>query len=332
MTNQTALVQRLTAGWYGSKLYGIFLLPLSWMYMLVISVRRFLFSTGLLKVRSLPVPVIVVGNISVGGTGKTPLIIWLAEILKKSGYKPGIISRGYSGSSKQWPVWVDEDIDPRIVGDEALLIAKQTSCPVVVGPQRVDDAIFLLKKTDCDVILSDDGLQHYALGRDIEIAVIDGSRRFGNGFCLPAGPLREPENRLQAVDFIICNGGRAHENEISMSLKGDVAINLATAEQRSLKHFTDRRCHACAGIGNPQRFFDLLTAAGLNCITHSFPDHYHYQSEDIDFNDNEPILMTAKDAVKCTGFAHDKHWFVPVRAELDVEFSQRLLTLVNEKS
>jgi tetraacyldisaccharide 4'-kinase len=330
--DQTALAQRLTACWYSNNIFILCLLPLSWVYLLVIRIRRLMFRIGLLKVSHLSVPVIVVGNISVGGTGKTPLIIWLADCLKKSGYKPGIISKGYGGSAKQWPQWVDASSDPSLVGDEALLIAKQTTCPVSVGPIRVDTANFLLNKTDCDVILSDDGLQHYALDRDIEIAVIDGMRRFGNGYCLPAGPLREPKNRLQNVDIIICNGGRAGDNEFPMRLEGSIAINLATAEQRPLTHFVGQHCHACAGIGNPQRFFDLLAAVGLNCITHSFPDHYHYLPEDIEFNDGKPVLMTAKDAVKCMSFALDNYWFVPVSAKLDVEFSKRLLKLVKEKT
>ena len=186
-------------------------MPLGFLFSDAVKFRKFLYRLGVLKTHTLPVPVIVVGNITVGGTGKTPLIIWLARFLKDSGFKPGIISRGYGGQAESWPQWVAANSDAKNVGDEALLIAKQTGCPMAVGPLRVDAANMLLKQADCNVILSDDGLQHYALNRDIEIAVIDGERRFGNGYCLPAGPLREPIERLQSVDFIIVNGEKSEE-------------------------------------------------------------------------------------------------------------------------
>jgi tetraacyldisaccharide 4'-kinase len=293
--------------------------------------RKFLYRLGILKTHTLPVPVIVVGNITVGGTGKTPLIIWMAGFLKNSGFKPGIISRGYRGRSATWPQWVTADSDAGTVGDEALLIAKETGCPMAVGPLRVDSASMLLKLADCDVILSDDGLQHYALNRDIEIAVIDGERRFGNGYCLPAGPLREPIERLKSVDFIIVNGEKYEEREFSMKLVGEMLINLVTGEQKSLQEFKGIDCHALAGIGNPDRFFTLLEAAGLTCITHSFPDHYQFQRRDIEFSDNKPVLMTEKDAVKCTEFAGKQHWYLPVKAVPDAVFSEKLLNLLRDK-
>jgi tetraacyldisaccharide 4'-kinase len=213
-----------------------------------------------------------------------------------------------------------------------LLIAKQTGCPMAVGPLRVDAAKMLLKQADCNVILSDDGLQHYALNRAIEIAVIDGERRFGNGYCLPAGPLREPIERLRSVDFIILNGEKYEEGEFSMRLVGEKAVNLVTGEQKSVQEFKGVDCHALAGIGNPDRFFKLLEMAGLACITHSFPDHYQFQRQDIEFSDNKPVLMTEKDAVKCTAFAGKQHWYLPVKAVPDPVFAEQLLNLLKRKA
>jgi tetraacyldisaccharide 4'-kinase len=179
--------------------------------------------------------------------------------------------------------------------------------------------------------LSDDGLQHYALNRDIEIAVIDGERRFGNGYCLPAGPLREPIERLQSVDFIVVNGEKSENNEFSMQLIGNTAINLLTGQQKPLSEFSATGCHALAGIGNPDRFFKLLESAGLTCKTHSFPDHYKFQLGDISFSDSEPILMTEKDAVKCMAFAGEQHWYVPIKADPETDFAEQLLVLLREK-
>ena len=202
---------------------------------------------------------------------------------------------------------------------------------MAVGPSRVDAANWLLKHTDCNVILSDDGLQHYALNRAIEIAVIDGERRFGNGYCLPAGPLREPIERLRSVDFIIVNGEKYEDNEFSMQLVGERVVNLVTGEQKPLQEFIGVDCHALAGIGNPERFFKLLETAGLACITHSFPDHYQFQRHDIEFSDNKPVLMTEKDAVKCTSFAGKQHWYLPVKAVPDPVFAEQLLNLLKKK-
>jgi tetraacyldisaccharide 4'-kinase len=314
--------------WYKGAFLGILLLPFAYIFSDLVRFRRYLYRRGILKSHTLPVPVIVIGNITVGGTGKTPLIIWLAELLKYAGYKPGIISRGYGGQSETWPQIVTENSDVNSVGDEALLIAKQTRLPVVVSPSRVSAAKKLLDKFDCNVLLSDDGLQHYKLNRDIEIAVIDGERRFGNGYCLPAGPLREPIARLSSADFVVVNGNKAEDNEFSMQLVGDMAINLSTGELRPLQAFREIRCHALAGIGNPERFFKLLESAGLLCTTHSFPDHCQFQQHDIEFGDNKPVLMTEKDAVKCTDFAGENHWYVPVKAVPEPDFGQQLLDLL----
>ncbi len=317
--------------WYKDPFIGVWLMPFGFLFSDIVKFRKFLYRIGLLKTQTLPVSVIVVGNITVGGTGKTPLIIYLANFLKDSGFKPGIISRGYGGGAESWPQWVDGDSLAKDVGDEALLIAKQTSCPMAVGPIRADAGRFLLEKAECDVILSDDGLQHYALHRTIEIAVIDGERRFGNGYCLPAGPLREPIERLSSVDLIIVNGDKQEPNEYSMSLVGDIAINLLTGEQKHLVEFKAEACHAIAGIGHPERFFKQLESAGLNTSKKSFPDHYSFQREDIEFSDQKPVLMTEKDAVKCKLFAGQQHWYVPVTACPESLFTEQLLNLLREK-
>ncbi len=326
------LIRRIEDIWYKDPFIGTWLMPLGFIFSDIVRFRTFLYRIGVLKTHTLPVPVIVVGNITVGGTGKTPLIIWLAKLLTDAGYRPGIISRGYGGQSASWPQSVTADSDARQVGDEAVLIAKQTGCPVVVAPLRVDAAKQLLSQTDCNVILSDDGLQHYALNRDIEIAVIDGERRFGNGYCLPAGPLREPISRLQRVDFIVVNGEKSEPNEFAMRLVGDMAVNMATGEQKPLAEFAATPCHALAGIGNPERFFKGLGAAGLTCTPHSFRDHHQFQQSDIVFTDVTPVLMTEKDAVKCTAFARQQHWFVPVTADLEAGFAGQLLNLLKRKA
>ena len=326
------LTRWLTDIWYKDPFIGVWLMPLGFLFSDAVRFRRFLYRIGLLKVQTLPVPVIVVGNITVGGTGKTPLVIYLAAFLKNAGFKPGIISRGYGGQAEIWPQTVFADSDAAMVGDEALLIAKQTGCPMVVGPLRVEAAKMLLQQADCNVILSDDGLQHYALNRTIEIAVIDGERRFGNGYCLPAGPLREPIERLQGVDFIVVNGEKTEDNEFSMQLVGDIAVNLVTGEQKNIKEFLGVECHALAGIGNPERFFKVLAAAGLTCINHSYPDHYQFQHHDIEYAENNPVLMTEKDAVKCMTFAGTQHWYLPVKAVPETGFTEQLVNLLKRKA
>ncbi|WP_394754168.1 tetraacyldisaccharide 4'-kinase [Crenothrix sp.] len=319
------------AFWHKGAKLGIVLLPLAWVFAACVGVRRLLYHVGVLKQQRLPAPVIIVGNITVGGTGKTPLVIYIAKLLKQSGYKPGIISRGYGGKATSWPQIVTPQTDATLVGDEAVLIASQSACPMAVGALRTDAARLLLAQFDCNVILSDDGMQHYALARDIEIAVIDGDRRFGNGFCLPAGPLREPISRLKHVDMVVVNGGKAQDNEFSMQLTGAVAVNITTGEQKPLSAFAGIACHALAGIGNPDRFFKSLQAAGIACESHAFPDHHRFLKHDITFQDDKPVLMTEKDAVKCTLFATHQHWYVPVNAVLTAEFAEQLLHLLKTK-
>jgi tetraacyldisaccharide 4'-kinase len=312
--------------WYGERPPG-WLLPLAYLYQTVSVARRRLYRAGWLASERLPVPVVVVGNISVGGVGKTPLAIWLVETLRAAGYRPGVVSRGYGGRPGQGPQRVGPDSDPALVGDEPLLIARRAACPVAVAPRRAEAAALLLD--ECDVLVADDGLQHYALARDVEIAVLDGLRRHGNGACLPAGPLREPVSRLAEVDLLVCNGGQIQSGEYAMALLGDTAVNLADGRRRPLAEFSGP-VHALAGIGHPQRFFAHLRQAGLALDERPLPDHHAFTQADLEFGDDLPVLMTEKDAVKCTALADARHWAVPVQARLDPAFGPRLLQLLQE--
>ncbi len=310
--------------WYQRQLFSYLLWPFSWIYRAVFTVRRWLYGCGIRKTVRFPAPVIVVGNISVGGTGKTPLVMSLADKLKQTGWRPGIVSRGYGGSATRLPQRVTPDSDPRLVGDEAVLLARKTGCPMVVCRDRAAAAATLLNHYDCNIILSDDGLQHLALGRTIEIAVLDGERRLGNGFCLPAGPLRESARRLKSVDFIV-NNGFDHAGEWRMDLRPEKIYQLTDPSRRlSADELNGLTIHAVAGIGHPQRFFKALLQAGFYVIPHAFPDHYLFQKSDFDFNDHAPIIMTEKDAIKCLPFADDRYWCLAVCAELSASFFTQL--------
>jgi tetraacyldisaccharide 4'-kinase len=290
--------------------------------------RRQLYRFGLLEVISLDVPVIIVGNITVGGTGKTPLVIWLAEKLRQIGFKPGIVTRGYAGRGDHWPCEVTPDTPAAEVGDEAVLLRRRTDCPVYAGPDRPATAQRLLSDHQCDMILCDDGLQHYALSRDLEIAVIDGERRFGNGLCLPAGPLRERPKRLTVTDLVIVNGV-PKAGEYGMRLRTSKAVALdQRGESKALSDFKGDRVHAIAGIGHPNRFFDMLQAQGLMVEGHPFPDHHAYSADDLAQFSNQTVLMTEKDAVKCELYAQPGHWYVPAMAEVDKGFEEALMQLI----
>jgi tetraacyldisaccharide 4'-kinase len=322
-------LRRIEYYWYNKGGITLLLLPLSWLFCAIAVVRRLLYRMAVLKVHRMPVPVIIVGNISVGGTGKTPLVTWLIKLLREQGYTPGIVSRGYGGGATHWPQQVRADSDPRMVGDEAVLLSRRTACPMAVGPNRVDAARALLEYTDCDIIVADDGLQHYALARDIEIAVIDGVRRFGNQHCLPAGPLREPLGRMKTVDLVVTNGV-AGAREYHMELVPGRLQNLALPDKTtSLGYFAGKTVHAIAGIGYPERFFRQLELSGITVIEHPFPDHHPFTAQDIIFTDDLPVLMTEKDAVKCYDFASAQHWSVPVDAKLDDRMMPLILRLIN---
>jgi tetraacyldisaccharide 4'-kinase len=329
--------------WYKQKvsLFLWFLWPLSKIYLCIINTRKFLYKHKIFKSYKLNVPIIIVGNITVGGVGKTPLVIYLAEILKKQGLKPGIISRGYKGQAKE-PQIVTINSSPNLVGDEPVLIAKRTNCPIVVGKNRVKAAKYLLKNFSVDVVISDDGLQHYALERDLEIIVIDGERYFGNGYCLPLGPLREPQAKLNSADLLIINGGEKDDIKdnikikeinkiVNMQIKSDKLYNVKDLNKFcALSSLLTTKVHAIAGIGNPYKFFDYLKAKGFEIIEHIFSDHYVFKGKDLFFNDNYPVIMTEKDAIKVKFFAKENFWCLPINVVLSQDFDKLFLELLRK--
>jgi len=317
--------------WYEKRTHSLSLLliPVGWLYCLITNFRRWAYSSGLFHSNKLSVPVIIVGNISVGGTGKTPLVIWIIDFLKRQGWKPGVISRGYGGKAGKLPQEVGIDSDPALVGDEPVVIARHTSCPVYVSPDRFAAGKALLANNECDIIVCDDGLQHYSLHRDFEICVIDGKRRHGNGRCLPSGPLREAQSRLRSVDAIVCNGAKA-DGEFSMVFEPVEIKQVKGSSSKSFEDFMDEKVHAVAGTGNPDRFFEALRDQGLNIVEHPFDDHYKYKRSDFDFGDKNPVIMTEKDAVKCTGYAQDNHWYLSIVAKLPEIFEHRLVNLLKQ--
>jgi len=306
------------------------MVPLSLTYGAVSGSRRFLYVHHVRKASRISCPVVVVGNVSVGGTGKTPLVCWLVAHLAERGYKPGIITRGYGGSSRDVRRITAAD-DPNVVGDESILLARRTGAPVAIGRDR-PAAAQLLAGGGCNVIVSDDGLQHYALARDCEVVVIDGDRRFGNGWLLPAGPLREAPGRLRAADAIVVNGGRAlRQGALSMRLEAKTAVALRGGAVQPLRAFAGTSIHAVAGIGNPERFFNMLRSRGIEVMGRPLADHARLTPEDIEFGDDKSVFMTEKDAVKCTEFAGAQHWYVPVSACFDGGEADTLLDIVLRK-
>lgn len=311
--------------WYeGGSSYQL-LLPLSGLYWLLITLRRVLYEIGLLGHWHASVPVIVVGNITVGGTGKTPVTIWLSRELRERGFSPGIVSRGYGGSKASSSMRVDAASDPALVGDEPVLLAKRTGCPVVVDANRARAAQMLVDD-GVDVIISDDGLQHYRLVRTYEICVIDGARGLGNRLLLPAGPMRETVDRLGEVDQVLING-RVGDHNIDLSVVEQNAIEfeLVATEvsrlngslTRPIERFAGTTVHAIAAIGNPARFFDMLRTHGIQVIEHAFPDHAKLEKKDLEFGDDFEVFMTEKDAVKIERVSVDKYWAVPVETNID---------------
>lgn len=309
--------------WYGGGRAPLWMRALVPAYRMLAGLARAPYRLGWRRPAHLPVPVIVVGNLTAGGAGKTPLVLALVDALRARGLRPGVVSRGYGGSAKA-PMLLDDDPDPRLVGDEPSVIRRRSGAAVAIGRDRVAAARLLCERP-VDVILADDGLQNPSLARDIEICVIDGTRRFGNARLLPAGPLREPASRLRQVDFIVCNGGDARAGEIPMSLADSIAVEVAAPHaQRALSSFAGQRVHAVAGIGNPRRFFDSLARRGLDVVGHAFPDHHALRRDDLAFADGLPVLMTEKDAVKCRAFGDLPLWQVPVDAVLPESFLEAL--------
>jgi tetraacyldisaccharide 4'-kinase len=276
------------------------------------------------------VPVVVVGNITAGGNGKTPVVIWLVEMLLQHGMKPGVVSRGYGGKSSVYPLLLSDETAVEACGDEPMLIYQRTGVPVAVDPVRAS-AVQVLLEEGVDIIITDDGLQHYALARDIEIVVIDGQRRFGNGRYIPYGPMRESLSRLKTVDFIMNNGGQITNNEIEMKLAPQMAVNLSDNREIPVNHL--KNPVAFAGIGNPSRFFDTLARMGVNLVaSKSFSDHQDFDFEDLEAfcSLGEDVVMTEKDAVKCRAFAKDNWWYLPVSATFHPADEQKVIALIKK--
>jgi len=318
---------------------GWVLLPLSGLYWLILLIRKFLYDCGVFKIYRANVPVIIVGNITAGGTGKTPTVLWLVEQLRSRGFSPGIVSRGYGGSKANTSMRVEADSDASIAGDEPVLLARRGQCPVVVDPDRAG-ATAMLIDDGVDVVIADDGLQHYRLARDYEICVIDGARGLGNRRLLPGGPLREGALRLEEVEQVLVNGvmkrdayqqTTAEQNAISFELVATEACRLNGSLARPIERFAGTTVHAVAAIGNPRRFFDLLRAQGIQVIEHVFPDHAGLSDRDIEFGDDFEVFMTEKDAVKLGRSAKDKFWFVPVELEMDPVEAAPLLEQIESR-
>ena len=311
--------------WYQEGWAYRLLLPLAGIYWLLLILRRALYRAGVVRSYRATVPVIIVGNITAGGTGKTPVTVWLANELKARGFSPGIVSRGYGGSRSSTSMRVDAASDPAVVGDEPVLIARRTGSPVVVDVNRARAASMLVED-GANVIIADDGLQHYRLERTYEICVIDGARGLGNRFLIPAGPLRETVDRLAEVDQVLENGTSREQVEVLTTVEQNaIEFRLTAAEVRRIngslvrpiEGFSGSTVHAVAAIGNPQRFFDLLRANGMQVIEHAFPDHAQLSRHDLSFGDNFDVLMTEKDAVKLDYLSDDRFWVVPVELDMD---------------
>ncbi|ALO46463.1 tetraacyldisaccharide 4'-kinase [Pseudohongiella spirulinae] len=352
----------LVDAWYRGAWWLNLLRPLSALFVLLARRRR---QKSGAQARPVDIPVIVVGNITVGGTGKTPVVLALAEALQRSGLRVGVLSRGYGGCAAQYPLRVTSDTPVKQCGDEASLMRRHLHGPLVLDPQRAHALHALVKSGECDVVLSDDGLQHHRLWRDVEIAVIDADRGLGNGLCLPAGPLREPPSRLAELDHIVLNGhmtqsslsqwqALAGTTPVSgMSLRAREWVNVKTGQRVALQQFfmalglddsteladdttsagqagsEQLSLHAIAGIGHPQRFFDTLQTLGLNPLCRAFPDHHNFVAEDLAFAGKQPLLMTEKDAVKCHSFAGDNWWYLSVTAQLSPSLLKALATKID---
>jgi len=324
----------LTAAYRGAAWLEM-LRPLAALYRLAVTRRAVAYAQGRRATWQPPVPVIVVGNITLGGTGKSPLVAWLTRFLGERGWSPGILSRGYGGRSAHYPLLLDAATPVAACGDEPRMLADQTGVPVVVDPDRVRGARRLLA-AGCDILISDDGLQHLALGRDLELVVVDGRRGFGNGHCLPAGPLREPLARLDTVDAVVVNGEPA--------FAAPSAAFTMTLEPAAWRRLDDGRqlppasapfagpVHAVAGIGHPARFFATLQALGVEPIPHAFADHHRFTAADLRFADARPLVMTAKDAVKCRSLAPADSWVLEVEARPDAAFIDWLQTRLTSLS
>ncbi|WP_010447150.1 tetraacyldisaccharide 4'-kinase [Vibrio rotiferianus] len=304
--------------------------PLSLLFGAISKSKRQQYQSGKKRAYKAPVPVVVVGNITAGGNGKTPVVVWLVEQLQQLGFKPGVVSRGYGAKAPHYPLILDDNTPAKHCGDEPKLIYRRTGAPVAVDPVRAN-AVKALLETGVDIIITDDGLQHYALERDIEFVIVDGNRRFGNESLIPLGPLREGVERLSEVDFIITNGGQAQQGEMPMSLAPSKAINLKTKQQVEVSELRD--LVAFAGIGHPPRFFNTLNAMNADVkVTKGFADHQDFDQQELQAlaQQGANVIMTEKDAVKCDSYAQDNWWYLPVSAQFESNDAERILNRIKE--
>lgn len=329
---QETFSQSVQKAWYSDGGWVRCLLPLTWLFNWVAKCRR---QKYLQAVRwQPPVAVVVVGNITVGGTGKTPVVTSIIKALKAKGFRPGIASRGFAAQGVSYPLLVTKDSSPTVVGDEPVMLAQQLDVPVVVDPDRVSAVKTLIEQNSCDLVVTDDGLQHYNLQRHVELVVIDGDRLLGNGLCLPSGPLREPIDRLSTVDLVLVNGTPSGNLPVPFDcfyLEPGQLVSLVSLDDKEQQAPNGGEVHAVAGIGNPGRFFNTLESLGFKVIAHAFPDHHHFVPADLQFEDQLPVLMTAKDAVKCQSFAEPGHWYLPVQAHLPDRVMEQLFHLIATK-
>ncbi|WP_045388227.1 tetraacyldisaccharide 4'-kinase [Vibrio rotiferianus] len=304
--------------------------PLSLLFGAISKSKRQQYQSGKKRAYKAPVPVVVVGNITAGGNGKTPVVVWLVEQLQQLGFKPGVVSRGYGAKAPHYPLILDDNTPAKHCGDEPKLIYRRTGAPVAVDPVRAN-AVKALLETGVDIIITDDGLQHYALDRDIELVIVDGNRRFGNESLIPLGPLREGVERLAEVDFIITNGGQAQQGEMPMSLAPSKAINLKTKQQVEVSELRD--LVAFAGIGHPPRFFNTLNAMNADVkVTKGFADHQDFDQQELQAlaQQGANVIMTEKDAVKCDSYAQDNWWYLPVSVQFESNDAERILNRIKE--
>lgn len=331
---RTGWHQWLLRRWYGSGPIRL-LIPFSWLFILLSAMRRAGYRYGIFSTVHLPVPVIVVGNITLGGTGKTPLVIWLSQSLQARGYHPGIVTRGYGGKSAHWPLAVTAATAASVAGDEAVLLARATGLPVMAAPDRVQAARQLLRDKSVDVIVSDDGLQHYRLGRDLRILTLDGERGCGNGWRLPAGPLRESAAAIKQADVVVCKSRLPAGMDLPphtpvMHMNMTEAVRLRDGLRVPLANFRGRGVHSIAGIGHPEQFFASLVAEGIKVEPHPLPDHAALTRGDLLFGDQRPVLMTEKDAVRCAGLDLPDHWYVPAHGEFSRAHAEGIMRVVEE--
>ncbi len=332
-----ALYRWLHRTWYAGGTGYWLLLPLSAIYWVLVTLRGYLYRAGLLEQKDVGVPVIIVGNLTAGGTGKTPVAVWLAREMRKRGFAPGVVSRGYGGSRSSSPMRVDAASDPSVVGDEPVLIARRAACPVAVDRDRLKAAAMLVED-GADLVIADDGLQHLKLARAYEICVVDGARWLGNRFVLPAGPLRELASRLHTVDQVLVNGylpehvaSSSEQNAVPFRLRGEEVHRLNGSLSRPIGSLAGTTVHAVAGIGNPRRFFDLLRSHDIQVVEHALRDHAMIEPGKMSFGDEFIIVMTEKDAVKLGTRVSDRFWYVPVSLDMDPALAGPLLEQIDSR-